>query len=70
MYFFVLCLVIIGGYLVLVFLYHFIVKEYRRYARSLSREELRKKILKLEDKRNEALFSDWKLDILKEEYYR
>ncbi len=70
MYFFILCLLIFGGYFILVLLYHFTVNEYKRYARSLPREELRKKIIKLEDEINESLFSEWKLDILKKEYYK
>ena len=70
MYFFILCLLIFGGYFILVLLYHFTINEYKRYARSLPREELRRKIIELEDERNVSLFSDWKLDILKKEYYK
>ncbi|MBR5598832.1 MAG: hypothetical protein IKW39_02200 [Alphaproteobacteria bacterium] len=71
MHFFILVLLIYGGCFFLpILLYRFIVDEYKRYAKSLSREELRKKMIKLEDERNESLFSDWKLGILKEEYYK
>lgn len=72
MYFWMFCFVIIFGFILVIFFYGLLVKKYKKLARTLDTDELRQKIIQLEldNADNFSIITEWKIDILKEEFLK